>query len=90
MPGNRLYIGNLYCMVSQHQLRDLFEKYGTVRSISMVPGTGYAYIKMKNAVEAETARRALDGSDYLERVLRVKDAAPVTRYSDKEVDRLLK
>lgn len=90
MTGNRLYIGNLYCMVSQHQLHDLFGKYGTVRSVSMVPGTGYAYVEMKNAVEAETARRALDGSEYLERMLRVKDAAPVTPYSDKEVDRLLK
>lgn len=89
MTRNTLYCGNLYCMVSRSQLRDLFSEFGTVLSIDMVEGTGYAYVQMRDAVEAENARRGLDGREYLERVLRVKNATPLVPFTGKEVNRLI-
>jgi len=89
MSRNTLYVGNLYCMVSRGQLRDLCSKYGTVLSIDMIEGTGYAYVQMRNAIEAENARRGLDGQEYLERVLRVKNATPLVPFTGKEVNRLI-
>jgi len=90
MPSKTLYIGNLYCMVNKDQLRNLCSQYGTVRSITMVEGTGYAYVEMKDVVEAEQARRALDGVEFLQRVLRVKEASSTVPFTNKEVKRIIK
>ncbi len=78
MPGNKLYIGNLYCMARKEHLRSLFSKYGMVNTITMIEGTGYGYVEMGSVKEAVDAKKALDGSDFLERVIRV-------RYADEPV-----
>jgi len=74
MPGKKLYIGNLYCMATKNHLRDLFGKHGRVQTINMIEGTGYGYVEMSNVAEAVNAKKALDGSAFLERVIRVKYA----------------
>lgn len=76
-------------MVSRGQLRDLLGQYGTVLSIDMIEGTGYAYVQMRSAVEAENARRGLDGKEYLERILRVKNATPLIPFKGKDVSRII-
>lgn len=89
MIGNKLYVGNLYCMVSKEQLRQLFSPYGRVRRVDIIPGSGYAYIEMSNTLEAEKAKRALDGTEYLERVLRIKDAFKPVPFTQKELRNLM-
>jgi RNA recognition motif-containing protein len=89
MIGNKLYVGNLYCMVKKEQLRQLFGQYGRVRRVDIIPGSGYAYVEMSNTLEAEKAKRALDGMEYLERVLRIKDAFKPVPFTKKDVRNLM-
>ncbi len=74
MPGKKLYVGNLYCMAKKDHLRELFSHYGRVSGITMVEGTGYGYVEMNSVKEAVDAKKALDGADFLERVIRVRYA----------------
>jgi len=74
MAGKKLYVGNIYCMAKKDHLRDLFGRYGRVDYINMIEGTGYGYIEMNTVVDAVKAKKALDGSPFLERVIRVKYA----------------
>jgi len=74
MPGKKLYVGNLYCMARKEHLRDLFSYYGLVSTITMIEGTGYGYVEMNTVKQAVDAKKALDGADFLERVIRVRYA----------------
>ncbi|NOR15611.1 MAG: hypothetical protein GQ544_07905 [Candidatus Aminicenantes bacterium] len=42
--------------------------------VNMLEGTGYGYVEMNTVVAAVKAKKALDGSDFLERTIRVKYA----------------
>jgi RNA recognition motif-containing protein len=70
--GTKVYIGNLYLRVTKQQLKQLFMKYGEVKQVDMVEGTGYGYVEMAEQRQAEKARRSLDGTEFLERVLSVR------------------
>lgn len=72
MTGNKVYIGNLYLRASKNQIRDLLARFGNVKNVEYVEGSGYAYVEMETEEEAERARIALDGSEFLERVIKVK------------------
>ncbi len=72
MTGNRVYLGNLYLRATKNQIRDLMSRFGQVKYIEYVEGSGYAYVEMETEEAAERARLALDGSEFLERVIRVK------------------
>jgi len=74
MPGKKLYIGNLYCLADKENLRKLFSKYGRIKSIDMIQGTGYGYVEMSNIAEAASAIKGLDGTEFLERIINVKHA----------------
>jgi len=74
MGENRLYVGNLYCMARKDHLNNLFSKYGRVKNIDIIEGTGYGYVEMFSQSEAEKAIAELDGSEFLERVIKVKKA----------------
>lgn len=74
MPGNKVYIGNLYCLADKGHLRELFSKFGTIVSIDMIQGTGFGYVEMSNTAEAATAIKGLNGTEFLERVIKVKYA----------------
>jgi RNA recognition motif-containing protein len=71
--SNILYIGNLYLRVNKEQLRQLCSPFGTVIHIEFIEGTGYAYVEMSNREEVNKAMRALDGIEFKDRVLRVKE-----------------
>ena len=72
MKENKLYIGNLYCMATKESLLRLFSKYGRVRQIDMIQGTGFGFVEMSSPGEAEKALRELDGTEFLERVIKVR------------------
>lgn len=90
MLGKKLYVGNLYCMVSKDHLQELFSPYGRVVNVSIIEGSGYGYVEMSSPLEAEQAKRALDGAEYLERVLRVKNAYAPVPFTRKELQNLMK
>jgi RNA recognition motif-containing protein len=61
-------------MANKDHLRKLFSHYGRVSGITMIEGTGYGYVEMNSVKEAVDAKKALDGADFLERVIRVRYA----------------
>jgi RNA recognition motif-containing protein len=72
MIGNKLYVGNLYLRASRKQLEDLFSRYGEVKKIELIEGSGFGFVEMSSSEEATQARKALDGAEFLERIIRVK------------------
>lgn len=72
MIGNKVYVGNLYLRVTKKQLEELFSQYGKVKMVELIQGSGFGFVEMSDQEEAKQAIRALDGAEFLDRVLRVK------------------
>jgi cold-inducible RNA-binding protein len=77
-----IYVGNLDSAASDSQLRELFQAYGAVESVTLVKDrdTGnsrhFAFVEMINDSEAEAAISALNGVLMGERRLSVNEARP--------------
>jgi RNA recognition motif-containing protein len=78
--GKKLYVGNIPFSATEEQLRTLFEKHGGVQSVNVISDRetgrprGFAFVEMEDANAAETAIRALDGTQLGGRSLRVNEA----------------
>jgi RNA recognition motif-containing protein len=70
----KLYVGNLPFKVTEDDIRNLFEQYGSVHSVSLIVDRytgkmrGFGFVEMENA---EDAVKSLDGYDMEGRALRV-------------------
>jgi RNA recognition motif-containing protein len=76
MQGSKLYVGNLSYSVNNTQLEELFKGYGEVREVNIIEGKGFGFVEMSSSDEAEKAKDALDGSEFVGRTLRVDEARP--------------
>ncbi len=76
MQGCKLYVGNLGYGVTVDQLQELFSTYGTVQHVNIVEGRGFGFVEMSNQSEAEKAKKALNGSDFKGRSLKINEALP--------------
>ena len=76
MEGNKLYVGNLDYNVTNEELQDLFSSHGTVVEVNIIEGKGFGFIEMSSSVEAETAKDALNGSEFKNRSLKIDEARP--------------
>jgi len=76
MQGSKLYVGNLAYSVTEEQLRELFSSHGEVKEVRVIPGRDFGFIEMSSSSEAETAKEALNGSDFEGRPLKVDEARP--------------
>jgi RNA recognition motif-containing protein len=72
MIGQKVYIGNLYLQTNRNQLKRLFSPYGEVTHVELIEGSGFGFVEMSTKEEAERAAKALDGTEFLDRVIRVK------------------
>jgi RNA recognition motif-containing protein len=78
--SKKLYVGNLPFTSSEDELRAAFERHGTVSSVAVITDRetgrprGFAFVEMEDASAADDAMRALDGSDFGGRSLRVNEA----------------
>jgi len=76
-----LYVGNVYFGLEEGQIKELFERYGKVVSITMMTdretgrSRGYGFIEMENDQEAELAKNELDGALVSGRNIKVNYAA---------------
>lgn len=74
-----IYVGNLPFTANEQQIRDLFSQYGTVQAVKLVSDRdtgrprGFAFVEME-ASSAEAAIKALDGSNFGGRNLKVNEA----------------
>jgi RNA recognition motif-containing protein len=78
--SKKLYIGNLPFSVTEADLQAAFESHGSVESVNVITDRetgrprGFAFVEMEDASAADAAIRALDGSDFGGRSLKVNEA----------------
>lgn len=76
MQGSKLFVGNLKYSVTAEELEELFANHGEVVEAKVITGKGFGFVEMSNQAEAEAAKDALHGTDFLGRTLNVDEAKP--------------
>ena len=78
--SSKLYVGNLSFDSTEADLKDLFGRHGTVDSVAVITdretgrARGFAFVEMSEASAAQDAIRALDGTDFGGRSIKVNEA----------------
>ena len=78
--GKKLYVGNLPFSSTEDDLRDAFGRHGGVESVAIITDRetgrprGFAFVEMSEASAADDAIRALDGTDFGGRNIKVNEA----------------
>ena len=78
----KIFIGNLSYNVTEGDLRQAFEAFGQVTSISVVKdkesdrSKGFGYVEMADQAEAQSAIAALNGRALKGRTITVNEARP--------------
>ncbi|WAS93669.1 RNA recognition motif domain-containing protein [Nannocystis punicea] len=78
--GNRLFVGNLSFQITDSDLQQAFQPYGTVKEVKLMTdretgrSRGFAFIEMMSATDAQRAIEALHGASLDGRPLRVSEA----------------
>jgi RNA recognition motif-containing protein len=76
MQGGKLYVGNLSYSVTREQLKELFASCGEVRDIKVIEGKGFGFVEMGTQIEAEKAKKDLNGAQFMGRSITVDEARP--------------
>ena len=77
----RIYVGNLPFTASEDDVRQLFAAHGEVSAVSLVTdrdtgrARGFGFVDMEDEA-ADAAIKALDGTQFGSRSLRVNEARP--------------
>ena len=80
-----IYVGNLSYDTTEAQMREEFERFGTVLSARIITNRfnhkskGFGFVEMPNRPEAEAAIKALNDKDIQGRKLRVNEAKNKSR-----------
>ncbi|HRP32558.1 MAG TPA: RNA-binding protein [Agriterribacter sp.] len=75
-----LYVGNLSWTMTEDELRNLFEQYGTVNSIKIVKdresgrSKGFGFVEMENDTEAQNALSSLYDQEIMGRKIVINEA----------------
>ena len=78
----KLYVGNISFTVTEADLRQIFEQYGSVTEIKVITDRetgqprGFAFVTMSNDSEGRAAAKGLDGKEFGGRRLVVNEARP--------------
>lgn len=78
--SNKLYVGNLPFSSTEADLKDAFGRHGGVASVNVITdretgrARGFAFVEMEDAEAAQNAIRALDGTDFGGRNIKVNEA----------------
>jgi RNA recognition motif-containing protein len=76
MQDNKLYVGNLSYSVTNEKLQQIFATHGTVVKVNIIEGKGFGFVEMGSQVEAENAKKALNGTELDGRNMKVDKARP--------------
>ena len=80
-----IYVGNVPYSLTESELRDAFEEFGQVTSVTILTdretgrSRGFGFVEMPNQAEAAAAVAYLNGKDLGGRALRVNEARPRER-----------
>ncbi|MBN2415510.1 RNA-binding protein [bacterium] len=78
----KMYVGNLSTKVTEDNLKETFEAFGLIKSVTLVKdkGTGdsrgFGFIEMPSKAEAQAAIDGLNGTDLQGKTLVVNEARP--------------
>ena len=78
----KIYVGNLSSEVTEEELRQEFEAFGEVTSVSIITDRysgrpkGFGFIEMASVSEGQAAITALNGKTLKDRTLNVNAARP--------------
>ena len=76
MQGSKLFVGNIDITATYDDVKDLFSNYGEVTYLKIIEDRGFAFIEMSSQIEAEKAKKELNGADFKGRSLKVNEARP--------------
>ncbi len=77
-----LYVGNLSYDMTDEDLQQVFEEYGTVSKVNIIMdrdsgrSKGFGFVEMENSEDGEKAVQELDGQEVKGRNLKVNQARP--------------
>lgn len=77
-----IYVGNLSYNVTQDDLSKVFSEYGTVKRVQLPTdretgrARGFGFVEMESAAAEDAAISALDGAEWMGRVMKVNKARP--------------
>jgi len=77
-----IYVGNLSFSTTEDDLKNAFEAFGNVTSVSIIKdkfsgqSRGFGFIEMPNAAECKTAIAEMDGREIGGRNIKVNEARP--------------
>ncbi len=77
-----LYVGNLSYDMTDEDLQQVFEEYGTVSKVNIIMdrdsgrSKGFGFVEMENSEDGEKAVQELDGQEVKGRSLKVNQARP--------------
>lgn len=81
----KIYVGNLPYSTTNEELKEAFEKHGTVKEAYIVKdkysgrSRGFGFVEMPNEEEAMNAIANMDGTEMGGRRIKVAEAKPRTR-----------
>ena len=75
---NRLYVGNLTNDITDEELIELFRPYGEISEAFINKEKNFAFLKVDYHINAEKAKKELDGSMRKNRALRIRFAPNAT------------
>lgn len=77
-----IYVGNLSFKVTQDDLTNVFAEYGTVKRVQLPTDResgrprGFGFVEMETEAAEDAAITALDGAEWMGRVMKVNKAKP--------------
>jgi RNA recognition motif-containing protein len=77
-----IYVGNLSYKVTQEDLSNVFAEYGTVKRVQLPTDRetgrprGFGFVEMESEAAEDAAIQALDGAEWMGRVMKVNKAKP--------------
>jgi len=78
----KIYVGNLSYDITEEELREEFQAFGEVESVSVITDKysgrprGFAFVEMQSVSEGQAAIAGLNGKTLKERTLNVNAARP--------------
>ncbi|MBD2666330.1 RNA recognition motif domain-containing protein [Richelia sinica] len=77
-----IYVGNLSYSVTEDDLSKVFSEYGSVTRVQLPTdretgrARGFGFVEMESSAAEEAAIQALDGAEWMGRVMKVNKARP--------------
>ena len=85
----KIFVGNLSFGETEDGIRTLFERFGSVDSVSLITdretgrSRGFAFVEMPDSAQADAAITALNGTNLGGRTLNINEARPKTDRGDR-------